>query len=70
MLTPKEIAVLKLVGEGLTQTEIASQLKISQPAVSGLYRNAMRKIAEAHEILALAAKLKVEHADDAGGKAP
>ena len=34
MLTKKEIEVLKLRKQGFLQTEIASKLKISQPAVS------------------------------------
>jgi transcriptional regulator len=51
MLTDKEIEVLKLKGKGLTQSEIAEKLKISQPAVSSFYHNALRKIREAKEIL-------------------
>jgi len=47
MLTEKEIEVLKLKKEGLTQTEISKKLKITQPAVSSFYNNALRKIEEA-----------------------
>ncbi len=51
MLTEKEIAVLKLKKRGLLQIEIAKQLKISQPAVSSFYNNALKKIKDAEEVL-------------------
>ncbi len=51
MLTEKEIAVLRLKKEGLVQIEIAKRLKISQPAISKFYNNALKKINEAKEIL-------------------
>ena len=60
MLTKKEIKVLKLKKEGLTQIKIASRLKVSQPAVSGFYNNALKKIEEAKETLKTARKLKIE----------
>jgi transcriptional regulator len=53
MLTEKEIGVLKLKNAGLTQLEIAKKLKISQPAVSNFYNNALDKIKDAEEILKL-----------------
>ena len=53
MLTEKEIGVLKLKNAGLTQLEIAKKLKISQPAVSNFYNNALDKIKDAQEILKL-----------------
>ena len=53
MLTEKEIEVLKLKKKGLTQIEISKHLKISQPAVSNFYNNALRKIGEAKEIIKL-----------------
>lgn len=53
MLTEKEIEVLKLKNEGLTQLEIAKKLKISQPAVSSFYNNSLNKIKDAEEILKL-----------------
>lgn len=52
MLTQREKQVYELKLKGLTQLEISSKLKISQPAVSQFYKNALRKINEAKEILA------------------
>ena len=60
MLTNKEIEILKLKKKGLTQIEISKILKISQPAVSGFYNNALKKIKEAKKILELAKKLKMK----------
>ena len=51
MLTRKEIEVLKLRKQGFLQTEIAAKLKISQPAVSNFYTNALWKIQQANETL-------------------
>ena len=51
MLTKKEIEVLKLRKQGFLQTEIAAKLKISQPAVSNFYTNALWKIQQANETL-------------------
>ncbi|MAG78151.1 hypothetical protein CL616_02170 [archaeon] len=59
-LTDKEIKVVELRGKGLTQVQIAKKLKISQPAVSDFYRNAMNKIRDSYETIKLAKKLKVE----------
>ena len=59
MLTEKEVQVLKLVKEGLAQKEIAKKLKISQPAVSNFYKNALQKIKDAEEILKLKKELKI-----------
>lgn len=53
MLTEREIDVLKLKKQGLTQLEIAKKLKISQPAVSSFYNNALRKIKDAEDVLNL-----------------
>ena len=53
MLTQKEIDVLKLKKQGLTQVEIAKKLKISQPAVSSFYNNTLKKIADAKKVLEL-----------------
>ncbi|MFA5764362.1 MAG: LuxR C-terminal-related transcriptional regulator [archaeon] len=53
MLTEKEIEVLRLKKRGLTQSEIAKKLKISQPAVSNFYNNALWKIKDAEEVLKL-----------------
>lgn len=51
MLTEKEVEVLKLKEKGMTQLEIAKKLKISQPAISSFYNNALKKIREAEETL-------------------
>jgi transcriptional regulator len=60
MLTEKEVEVIKLKKKGLTQLEIAKKLKISQPAVSNFYNNAMNKIKDAEEVLKLKKKLGVK----------
>jgi len=60
MLTKRELEVLALKNRGLTQTKIASKLRISQPAVSNFYNNALRKIKEAEEVIQIAGKLKNE----------
>ncbi len=60
MLTEKEIEVLKLKESGLTQLEIAKKLKISQPAVSDFYNNALWKIKDAEETLRLKKELNIK----------
>jgi len=60
MLTEKEKEVLKLKKQGLNQLEIAKKLKISQPAVSNFYNNAIWKIKDAEEILKLKKELGVK----------
>lgn len=60
MLTEKEIKVLKLKKEELTQKEIAKKLKISQPAVSSFYNNALWKIKDAEEVLNLKKRLRIK----------
>lgn len=60
MLTDKEIEVLKLKIAGLTQLEIAKKLKISQPAISNFYNNALWKIKDAEEVLKLKKEMKVK----------
>lgn len=60
MLTEKEVEVLKLKQSGMTQVEIAKRLKISQPAVSNFYKNALRKFREAEEIHKLKEELDIE----------
>ena len=64
MLTKKEIEILKLKKKGLTQVEISKILKISQPAVSGFYNNALKKINEAKKALELVKKLKIKIKED------
>jgi HTH-type transcriptional regulator, fmd operon transcriptional regulator len=59
MLTEKEVEVLKLKEKGLTQLEIAKKLKISQPAVSSFYNNALNKIKDAEEVLKLKKELGI-----------
>jgi transcriptional regulator len=60
MLTDKEREVLKLVKQRLNQKEIAKKLKISQPAVSNFYNNALWKIRDAEEVLKLKKELGVK----------
>jgi len=57
MLTEKEKEVLKLKIAGKNQLEIARKIKISQPAVSNFYNNALKKIHEAEETLKLKKEL-------------
>lgn len=59
MLTTKEIAVLELKQKGFTQVEIARKLKISQPAVSNFYNNAIKKIKDAKAVLKTSRKMGV-----------
>lgn len=59
MLTEKEIEVTKLKKQGFTQIEIAKKLKISQPAVSDFYNNALWKLKDAEEVLKLKKELKI-----------
>lgn len=60
MLTKKEIEVLELRKEGLLQSEIASRLKISQPAVSNFLNNAYAKIKDAKLVVEKSKKLGVK----------
>jgi len=60
MLTEKEIGVLKLKKAGFNQTEISKKLKISQPAVSSFYNNALKKISDAEETLKIKKEMKIE----------
>jgi len=61
MLTEKEIEVLKLKEKNLTQLEIAKKLKISQPAISSFYNNALKKIKDAEEVLRIKKELGVKN---------
>lgn len=49
MLTKKEKQILELRRKGFKQVQIASRLKISQPAVSSFESNAWRKIRDAQK---------------------
>ena len=60
MLTKREVEVLNLKKKGLTQIEISSKLGISQPAVSGFYNNALKKIKEAKEVIEIVKKMKID----------
>ena len=53
MITERELEILEL-SKKLNQLEISKKLKISQPAVSKIYNNALRKIKDAKETLELA----------------
>ncbi len=64
MLTKKEKQILELRKKGLMQKDIASKLKISQPAVSAFENNAHRKIREAKRVLDFVSVLKLEVEDD------
>ena len=61
MLTEKEKQILELRKKGLKQKEIASKLKISQPAVSSFENNALKKIRNAKKIMEFAKKLGVKY---------
>ncbi len=58
-LTEKEIVVLQLRAQGLTQTETAKRLDISQAAVSDFEKNAKRKLEDATRTLQIAKDLKL-----------
>jgi transcriptional regulator len=60
LLTEKEIEVLKLKNKGFVQIEIAKKLRISQPAVSKFYNNALRKISDAEEIYRIKEELGID----------
>ena len=60
MITEKEIEVLKLKKQGLTQVEIAKKLKISPAAVSGFYAAVLKKINDSKETLKIAKEFKLE----------
>ena len=64
MLTEKERQVLELRKKGLKQSEIASRLKISQPAVSAFESNAMRKIRNAKKVLDFVKKQGIKYEED------
>ena len=64
MLTKKEIQILELRKKGMKQSEVASKLKISQPAVSAFESNALRKIRSAKKLLDIVKKLGVEYEEE------
>ena len=64
MLTRKEKQVLELRKKGLKQNEIASKLKISQPAVSAFVNNALRKIRNAKKTMEFVEKLGIDYEEE------
>jgi transcriptional regulator len=60
MLTKKEVEVIKLKKKEFTQLEIAKKLKISQPAVSKFYNNALWKMQDAEEVIKLKKELRIK----------
>lgn len=64
VLTQKEIQILEFRKKGLKQSEIASKLKISQPAVSAFESNAVRKIRHAKKIMDFVKKLGIEYEEE------
>ena len=57
MLTEREIRVLELRQQGLTQKQVAKKLGISQAAVSHFEKNALKKISEAKATIETARRL-------------
>ena len=64
MLTKKEQQVLELRKKGFKQVEIASKLKISQPAVSAFESNALRKMRDAKMVMEFVKKLGIEYEEE------
>ena len=64
MLTKREKHILELRKKGLKQNEIASKLKISQPAVSAFESNALRKILDSKKIMEFVKELGVRYEEE------
>jgi transcriptional regulator len=64
MLTKKERQILELRSRGLKQNEIASKLKISQPAVSAFVNNALRKIRGAKKTMEFVKQLGIKYEEE------
>ena len=64
MLTKKEKQILELRNKGLKQNEIASRLKISQPAVSAFVNNALRKIRSAKKTMEFVKQLGIKYEEE------
>jgi len=64
MLTRKEKQILELRKKGYRQVDIASKLRISQPAVSSFESNAMRKIRDAKHVIDFVKELKLEYDEE------
>ena len=64
MLTKKEKQILELRKKGLKQSQIASKLRISQPAVSAFESNALRKVRDANKIIDFVKELGIEYEEE------
>ena len=64
MLTKKEKRILELRKKGLKQEQIASKLKISQPAVSAFENNSLRKIRVAKEVMEFAKEMGIKYEEE------
>ena len=64
-LTEREWTVLLLRQEGLTQSAVARKLHVTQAAVSCFERKAYRKLQDANDTLAFAAKQQIRLAPGA-----
>ena len=64
MLTRKEKQILELRKKGLKQTEIASKLKISQPAVSSFENNALKKIRDSRKIMEFVKEMGIKYEEE------
>ena len=64
MLTKKERQILELRKKGMKQEDVASRLKISQPAVSSFERNALKKIREAKQVVDLAGAMGIKYDEE------
>ena len=64
MITKKEEQILELRKKGLKQNEIASKLKISQPAVSAFENNAIRKIRDSKKIMEFVKDFGIEYEEE------
>ncbi len=64
MLTQKAKQALELRKKDFKQTEIASKLKLSQPAVSSFERNALNKIRSAKKFMEFAKEMGIEYEEE------
>ena len=64
MLTKKERQILELRKKGMKQEDIASRLRISQPAVSSFERNALKKIREAKQVVEIADSMGIKYDEE------
>ena len=64
MIKKKEKQILEHRKKGLKQNEIASKLKISQPAVSAFENNAIRKIRDSKKIMEFVKDFGIEYEEE------